>query len=500
MIDENGLPCGWVETSLGAIVQPSRPRHSPQENPELPFIGMEHVEPHSMKLLDTVPAGQMKSSAVHFWPGDVLYGRLRPYLNKVYSPDFEGLCSAEFIVFPKSDVVERKFLQYFLNSAQFVSFASHLNEGDRPRVDFTQLSFYPVHLPPFKEQQRIVEEIEKQFSRLDAGVAALKQTQAKLKRYRAAVLQAACEGRLVPTEAELARAEGQDYDKPTISHENNQTTIKKRHGRLWGAGVVPDLTEDERNRLPVGWVWAKVLDLGADPEETVQVGPMSMRSKDFVETGVPVLNVGCVRWDAFDESKLDFMPEVIAKQYSRYQVHEGDILFTRSGTVGRCAVAQPHQNGWLMTFHLLRVRTDNRYCLPDYLRTVFEGAKHIRRQTREASIGTTRAGFNTTLLQTLDVPLPTLNEQRRILEEVERRLSIIEGMEAAVAANLKRAERLRQSILKRAFEGRLVPQDPNDEPASDLLERIREERETSSNRTKKATRRKKENPQLEISL
>ena len=165
---------GWEIRLLGEVVKPTRPRIKPSEKPDLPFIGMEHVEAHTMKLLGTVPAGTMKSSAVHFQSGDVLYGRLRPYLNKVYRPNFEGLCSAEFIVFPKTEGVDSRYLQYFMNSSTFVSFASHLNTGDRPRVDFDQLALYEFPLAPFDQQKRIVAEIEKQFSRLDEAVANLK--------------------------------------------------------------------------------------------------------------------------------------------------------------------------------------------------------------------------------------------------------------------------------------------------------------------------------------
>ena len=114
----------------------------------------------------------------------------------------------------------------------------------------------------------------------------------------------------------------------------------------------------------------------------------------------------------------------------------------------------------------------------------------------DASIGTTRAGFNTNLLAGLDVPLPPLSEQARIVEEAEQQLSILVGIDATVGASLKRAERLRQSILKRAFEGKLVPQDPADEPASVLLERIRAERE----RMQRLTGKKSALPQLTLSL
>ena len=301
------------------------------------------------------------------------------------------------------------------------------------------------------------------------------------------MLKAACEGKLVPTEADLARKEGRDYEPADklLEHLRREPS-RKRAGRLWGAGDVPELRDKERANLPEGWVWAKVAALGSG-DDAVQVGPMSMKSSDFEERGVSVLNVGSVRWGAIDESKCNHMPEAKAQAFNRYRVREGDVLFSRSGTVGRCAVARKHHSGFLMTFHLLRVRPDARICLPEYLRLVFEGAPHIKRQTREASIGSTRAGFNTRLLAELDVPLPSLVEQARIVTESSKLLSLVGEVDRAVLNALARSSRLRQSILKRAFEGKLVPQDPNDEPASVLLERIRA---SAVNRPDKAAKRR----------
>lgn len=430
---------------------------------------MEHVESQSMRLVATVEAGIMKSAAAAFVAGDVLYGRLRPYLNKVVRPDFPGLCSAEFIVLPDTPRLRSAFLQYRLNAADFVSFASNLDEGDRPRVDFDQIGTFEVMLPPEREQLRIVAKIEELFSDLDAGVAALERVRANLKRYRAAVLKAAVEGRLT-----------EEWRKQHPSAQPNaprsvppKSAGKKRAGRLWGAGFVPELTLEERDRVPSTWTWMKVKDLGPDPEDVVQVGPMSMKSSDFADSGVPVLNVGCVKWDWIDESKLDFMPETIASGFDRYRVRRGDVLFTRSGTVGRCAVASNEQDGWLMTFHLLRARPDPSVCQPRFLRMVFEGASHIRRQREKGSVGSTRAGFNTNLLASLDVPLPPLAEQAEIVAEVDRRLSVADAAEQQVEHALQRAARLRQAILKRAFDGKLVPQDPTDEPAAVLLDRLK---------------------------
>jgi type I restriction enzyme S subunit len=410
----------------------------------------------------------------------------RPNLNAVaiLPAEHEGaVASTGFHVLRAHQGISPRWLYYLVRSGDFIKAMSSLVLGVLyPAVRPKDIRNYPILLPPAAEQNRIVAEIEKQFTRLDAAVAALKRVQANLKRYRAAVLKAACEGRLVPTEVELARRDGRQPEAApdlTDARVSGATkTPRRRVGRLWGSGSVPQLTDAERSRLPVGWIWSEVRALGAVPDEVVQVGPMSMRSEDFTDSGVPVLNVGCVDWGRFRESRLDFLPQEKASAFGRYRIETGDVLFTRSGTVGRCAVAQPHQSDWLMTFHLLRVRTDPNRCLADYLRMVFEGAPHIRRQTREASIGTTRAGFNTNLLASLDVPVPPVSEQRRIVAEVDRHLSIIDELGLQTHMSLLRADRLRQGILRFAFEGHLVPQDPGDEPASLLLERVKAERQT----------------------
>jgi len=186
------LPVNWTRTRLGDVAQNVRPRSKPQEHPELRFIGMDNVEAHTMRLLGTVPASEMKSSATHFQPGDVLYGRLRPYLNKVITVDFEGLASAEFIPLTPPEGILPSLLKYRLNSAEFVAFTSTLDTGDRPRVDYDQISAFEFALPPTDEQHRIVEAIESYLTRLDDAVASLERVQRNLDRYRASVPQGRC--------------------------------------------------------------------------------------------------------------------------------------------------------------------------------------------------------------------------------------------------------------------------------------------------------------------
>ena len=337
---------------------------------------------------------------------------------------------------------------------------------------------FEIPLAPSPEQIRIVSAIEQQFSRLDAGVAALQRAKAKLKRYRAVVLRAAVEGKLTETwRAEHPTTEPSSLARKRILSlvgEKSSNVNDKR--RLWGAGHVTGMLDEASSTLPTTWELCKVRNLGHDSDNVVQIGPMSMKSSEFIPEGVPVLNVGCVKWGYFDLSKLDFLPLELATKFNRYRVKAGDVIFTRSGTVGRCAIIDKDKDNWLMTFHLLRVRVDVRICLPEYLMYVFEGFPPVRAQITSASIGSTRAGFNTRLLEELDIPLPPLQEQEQIIAEIAQRLSIITALENTIEANLKRAERLRQSILHEAFAGRLVPQDPTDELASVLLERIRDER------------------------
>ena len=286
------LPVGWVTTDLGSVTEPRGLKVKPSSMADAPFVGLESIEAHTMRLLAVGRTGDVKSSGSYFSQGDVLYGRLRPYLNKVYMPDFAGLASGEFIVFPCQNFLNNAYLKYFLNQLEFVSFATRLNAGDRPRVDFSQLADYPFPLPPLAEQRRIVAEIEKQFTRLDAAVAALKRVRGNLERYRASLLKTACEGGLVPTEAELARASGREYEpadrllERVLSERRARWESQEKRGRKYKEPAAPD-TSDLPD-LPEGWVWSKI---GKCFEVYVGSTPKRARS-DFWNGDIPWVSSG----------------------------------------------------------------------------------------------------------------------------------------------------------------------------------------------------------------
>jgi type I restriction enzyme S subunit len=466
---------------------------------------MEHVEAHSMKLLGTIRASELKSSAVHFQAGDVLYGRLRPYLNKVLLATFEGLCSAEFIVFAGHSHLNSSWLAYFLNSYEFVSYASHLNAGDRPRVDFDQLRPYELLLAPRLEQDRIVAELEKQITRLDASTAALKRARANLKRYRASVLKAACEGRLVPTEAELARKEGRIYEPADKLLER---ILRERRAR-WEADTLTKLTasgkppkDDSWKRkykepsgpdttdlpsLPEGWSWANLEQLSSVitsgsrgwGDLYAESGPLFIRAQDIKSDVLKLEGVAHVNLASNLEG-------------TRTRVHRHDLLITITGAnVTRAALVQTELEAAYVSQHVGLVRpvaTETSSYLHSWTISPTQGRKELLL----LAYGAGKPGLNLENLRSLAVGLPPIKEQERISEELDARIAACAAVEAAIESQLVRASNLRRAVLQGGFSGKLLPQDPNDEPASVLLERIRAERASSA--AAKARKRNKKEP------
>ena len=374
------------------------------------------------------------------------------------------------------------FLLHYLNKFDYTGFVSGTT-----RLKLTQAAMrrMPVPLPPLPEQQRIAARLESLLGKIKEVKALLDEIPEILQDFRQSVLAAACSGRLTEDWREENPKVKTASDLIEQSYLNANRTTSRRAGRLWGAGVVPELTAEDKSFTPSTWFWTKVKTLGENSHDTVQVGPMSMQSRDFTDKGIPVLNVGCIQSGYIDEKKLNYLPQNIGSKFNRYRIFNNDILFTRSGTVGRCAIASESQDGYLMTFHLLRVRTTEKRCLPQYLLFVFQGAPHIRYQSDKAAIGSTRAGFNTNLLANLDIPLPPLPEQLEIVRRVESLFSKADDLEAQYKEAMELIESLPEIILSKAFRGQLVPQDSNDEPALALLERITDERERTKRKTLK---------------
>ena len=195
-ISAGQIPEGWQQITLGELVSISNRAGLPAENPILPFVGMEHIESETGKLLAYGDPADYRSSSYIVDSSQVLYGRLRPYLNKVFIPNEESYASREFIPMNLNEELNKKFLLYLLRSSEFVEFAISLNTGDRPRVKWPQMAEYVISLPPIAEQEKIVEILEEQFSRVSASLAVADAIEKKSTALRRSLLHAAFTGEL----------------------------------------------------------------------------------------------------------------------------------------------------------------------------------------------------------------------------------------------------------------------------------------------------------------
>jgi type I restriction enzyme S subunit len=313
---------------------------------------------------------------------------------------------------------------------------------------------YEIPIAPLPEQRRIVAEIEKQFTRLEEGVSALKRVQANLKRYRAAVLKAACEGRLVPTEAELAKAENRDFE---TGEELLARILVERKKNWSGRGKykepkIPDIAN--QLDIPKGWIWVSVEQILAEP---LCNGVSVKGSND--PPGVRALRLSAMSDYRFDYLDIRYLP-LAESSIEDLWIQEGDFFISRGNgsihLVGRGTYAHKPPLPTIYPDTMIRLRLIKDIRASGWIRAIWP-SRTIHAQI-EMKVKTTAGIYKIAQPQVeqIVIPLPPLAEQERIVAEVERRLSVIEELEATVEANLKRATSLRQAILQKAFSGRLV--------------------------------------------
>jgi type I restriction enzyme S subunit len=310
----------------------------------------------------------------------------------------------------------------------------------------------PLPFPSLAEQEEIVAEIEKQFSRLDEAVANLKRVKTKLERYRAVVLRGAVEGRLVVTEAELARRKGGSYE---TGAQLLQRILEARRGH-WEkklrykeplAVELADLPE-----LPDGWAWA-TLDSIAALKGGITV---DQKRKDPTGQSVPYLRVANVQRGYLDLAEVKCI-EAPAADIEELRLQPGDVLFNEGGDrdkLGRGWIWEGQLRECIHQNHVFRARLFLAEMSPKLLSwwgNTF-GKEYFLREGKQT---TNLASINLTKLREFPVPVPPAAEQSRIVSEVDRRLSLIDDLRTQVEANLRRADQFRQAILRNAFSGQL---------------------------------------------
>ncbi len=344
------------------------------------------------------------------------------------------------------------FFEYLLTGLKLSKLDKSTAIPGLSRDDYNPIE---IALPPLHMQQRIVAEIEKQFSRLDEAVTNLKRVKANLKRYRASVLKAAVEGRLVETEAEIARREGREYE---TGKQLLERILEMRRREWKGKGQykepsAPDVSE--LPEMPEGWAWGTVEQMVADSLIGLDRGREHQHTEPI---GVPYIKMNNVDMDGTVSYENIVYVDGTEQELTRFTLNRGDLLFnTRNSKelVGKVGVVHNPPNGAIFNNNLMRLRVQSNI-VPEFL--LFQMCSRPFRQKMELikKATTNVAAIYAKDLFPLPVALPPLAEQQRIVAEVDRRLSLVRETEAQVEANLKRAERLRQSVLQKAFSGELV--------------------------------------------
>jgi type I restriction enzyme S subunit len=352
----------------------------------------------------------------------------------------------------------------------------------------------PINLAPLNEQHRIVAKIEELFSELDKGIENLKTAKAQLKVYRQALLKHAFEGKLTAQ----WRAENQDKleTADALLKRIQQERVQRYQQQLvgWEATggskpkapkVLPPLTAEELTELPElpdGWGWEKLGNI-ADLIGGVTKGK-NLEGKE--KLSLPYLRVANVQDGYLDLTEIKNI-EVQTQDKDKYRLEFGDVLYTEGGDkdkLGRGAVWRGQIKSCIHQNHIFRARVFDGAISPEIL-SLYSQTKSAKKYFFQHAKQTTNlASINLTVLAKLPVVIVCQDEQKQILQEIEARLSEVAQLEITLTTALQQAEALRQSILKKAFSGQLVPQDSHDEPTSVLLARIK------ANKAKEITPRK----------
>lgn len=471
------LPEGWVWTKFGDV---SRLNFRNPEIGNLPedlivtFLPMAAVD--SEKGIITKPEertlAQVKKGFKFFSEGDVLFAKITPSMENgkaAIAHDLvngRGFGSTEFHVISPKEGILSEWLFYFIRQQKFRQDAKANFSGTagQLRVPASFIRNYPLPIAPLPEQRRIVARIEQLFSRLDAGVEALQRASAQLQRYRQAVLMAAVVGKLTK---EWRRSQEHKL-KP--SHLLLNRILKEHHQKkmvIWKEVAKMDLSG--LPELPESWIWVR-LDCLARLK-----GGLTKASNRKMRNGrkVPYLRVANVQRGYLDLTEIKKI-EAEEATISKLKLESGDLLFTEGGDrdkLGRGWIWQGELQECIYQNHIFRARLYSNEISNKFI-SWFSNTVGQEYFIREGKQTTNLASINLTKLSALPIPLPSKEEQWKIVSIVDQFLSIADRIDQMIDKGLKVASQLRQSILEKAFDGKLVPQDINDESAEKLLERI----------------------------
>jgi type I restriction enzyme S subunit len=468
MAQDVSLPAGWKLITLGEIAELSGGGTPSREHPDyfkgdIVWLTPTEIPKNRITVVsnskEKITQQALKNSSARLLPKGTVLMTSRASIGYVAIAGTEVTTNQGFASFVCKEGIFNYYLAYWLwGNAEY--FKQQATGTTFKEIIKSKLRTFTLPLPPLSEQERIVAHIESLFTQLDAGVAGLKRVQAALKRYKASVLKAACEGRLVPQDPS---------DEPA----------EELLSRL---GKSPLLSKDLPS-LPEGWCWLIVEQF--NPTNRKCSYGVLQPGNDKPD-GILFVRVGDINDGVIDVKNLKRIDPKIAAQYPRTKLQGGEVLITLVGAICRTAVV-PNSLTGANTARAVGVIPIYYEFYAPWVELWFRNPERIAEMTSK-SHEVARKTLNLEDVRAAKVAFPPLSEQRRIVAEVERQLSFVQELEQIVLANLQRSARLRQVILKRAFEGKLVEQNPEDKPGEALPDEIRATDKTQEQATFKQTR------------
>ena len=464
------LPKGWVWTSIGEIALKLRSGGTPlkkmneyYENGTIPFVKIEDISTSGKYLyntLTTITEEGLNNSSAWIVPKDsLLYSMYASYgipiINKI-----EVATNQAIIAFiPIKDIIELDYVYYYLLFVKS-SLKSKIRGTTQENLNAKIVSNIEVPLPPLAEQQRIVNKVEELFTNLDKGVESLEEVKYKLKVYRQAILKYAMEGKLT----EKWREENKDRVESEILQLIKSLKEKQKI-----------LTDENSNDLddifsPNSWVRLRLTEL----TKTINPGfPCGRHNNE----GRGVLHVRPMNIDR--EGRINLVNTKYVETNIYDPLSKGDILFNNTNSselVGKTTYIESDTN-WAYSNHMTRIRINtplvNNKWISTYLHFLFLSGyfggiciHHVNQSSVSSRV----------LSEKIPIPIPSISEQNFILQNIDQYFSIADKEFETINYLLEQSKLLRQSILKKAFEGKLVQQGPSDEPAELLLEKIIKQR------------------------
>ena len=420
------VPENWVWVRLGAVCYASKEKSNDFSN-EIKYIGLEHLE-KDKGIVGFSSADKVKSTKNAFQEGQILYGRLRPYLNKHDIASFSGVCSTDILVFEASVLVANVLVDKFFNLPFFIEYVVANSKGiNLPRVSEKTILNTTFPLPPLSEQQRIVERIEELFAKLDEAKERLQEVADSFAVRKAAILHKAFTGELT-----------------------------KQWRRENG---VSDESWEEKKLHEVAFV---------------QTGVMKGKHYNGETKLLPYLRVANVQ-DGY--LKLDEIKEIAidVNLIERYSLRKGDVLFTEGGDydkLGRGTVWNNEIPGCLHQNHVFAVRPNTSIlfdCFLAYQSNSRYGKKYFLSCSKQT---TNLASINSTQLKNFPVLLPSLPEQHEIVRLIDDLLAREHKAQQATEQVLASIDLMKKSILARAFRGELGTNKASEASALELLKQV----------------------------